>query len=366
MNAEKKMIIWGTGKIARGVARRFDVATSNPYKIVAFLDSNKQAEMFNGLPVLAPEEIENWKECYVIVAVNNGRSEILQFLQEKGLEYGKDYIHWAEFEGRSVLGIAAYCSEAYAAIVHNGRLITAKEERFTGVKSDRSFPINAIKHCLREADVDCRELDRVVYYENPILKADCVMKSLGLRKGTENEGLEAELRNLLTRELWIDREIHDFSCGKVSESKVYVCDRYVACGAEAFFTSQFREAAILSFVEMNGWINGAISVGRGNGVEVVKQMKYPCLIEDLQETFEENIIKAIAYAKEITGMDNLCVAVGTSFDGMIEKILKGNEIFDNVRIQSREEYVCGAAGAALYGYYSALKCVRVLEDGICI
>ena len=53
------------------------------------------------------------------------------------------------------LGISAFYHDSAAAIVENNKVIAAaEEERFTGIKHDKNFPINAIKYCLAEASID--------------------------------------------------------------------------------------------------------------------------------------------------------------------------------------------------------------------
>ena len=48
------------------------------------------------------------------------------------------------------LGISAFYHDSAACIVVDGRVIAAaEEERFTGLKHDHSFPVNAIKWCLK-------------------------------------------------------------------------------------------------------------------------------------------------------------------------------------------------------------------------
>ena len=48
-----------------------------------------------------------------------------------------------------ILGISGYYHDAAAAIVVNDVILAAvQEERFTRIKHEPSFPLNAIKYCL--------------------------------------------------------------------------------------------------------------------------------------------------------------------------------------------------------------------------
>jgi len=75
-----------------------------------------------------------------------------------------------------ILGISAFFHDSSACILKDGKLIAAaEEERFTRKKHDASFPINAIKYCLKEAGVSGKELDAVAFYEKPLVKFERVM-----------------------------------------------------------------------------------------------------------------------------------------------------------------------------------------------
>ena len=50
-----------------------------------------------------------------------------------------------------VLGIACFYHDASACLVRDGEVVAASaEERFTRVKHDITFPLNAIRACLDE------------------------------------------------------------------------------------------------------------------------------------------------------------------------------------------------------------------------
>ena len=72
---------------------------------------------------------------------------------------------------RNILGISAYYHDAAAALVVDGKIISAaQEERFTRKKNDSDFPRHAAQFCLRHANLTPEQLDAVVFYDKPILK----------------------------------------------------------------------------------------------------------------------------------------------------------------------------------------------------
>ena len=77
-----------------------------------------------------------------------------------------------------ILGISAFYHDSAATIVINGNVIAAaQEERFTRIKHDYSFPINAIKFVLKFSNLSVSDLDAIVFYENPLLKFDRLLKT---------------------------------------------------------------------------------------------------------------------------------------------------------------------------------------------
>src|SRR5215468_11106418 len=78
----------------------------------------------------------------------------------------------------NILGISAFYHDSAAALVQDGEIIAAaQEERFTRRKHDPSYPENAIAYCLREAKIGISELDAVVFYEKPLLKAERLLET---------------------------------------------------------------------------------------------------------------------------------------------------------------------------------------------
>lgn len=76
------------------------------------------------------------------------------------------------------LGISAFYHDSAACLVIDGKVIAAaEEERFTGIKHDSSFPINAINWCLKYTRTTLKAVDQVCWYENPEIKKDRVVKT---------------------------------------------------------------------------------------------------------------------------------------------------------------------------------------------
>jgi len=70
----------------------------------------------------------------------------------------------------NILGIGGLLGhDSNASLVVNGEVIfAAQEERFSRIKHDASFPIQAIKECLAYAHIDFEDIDVVVLAEKPV------------------------------------------------------------------------------------------------------------------------------------------------------------------------------------------------------
>ena len=72
-----------------------------------------------------------------------------------------------------VLGVSAFYHDSAAALVHDGVVVAAaQEERFSRVKNDADFPSAAVRYCLEQAGIGLSDVDRVAFYDKPILTFD--------------------------------------------------------------------------------------------------------------------------------------------------------------------------------------------------
>ena len=76
----------------------------------------------------------------------------------------------------AVLGISAYYHDSAAALVVDGEVVAAmQEERFSRRQHDAGLPKQAALACLAQAGLAARDLDRVVFYEDPFARLERVL-----------------------------------------------------------------------------------------------------------------------------------------------------------------------------------------------
>ena len=78
----------------------------------------------------------------------------------------------------SILGISAFYHDSAACLVVDGDIIAAaQEERFSRIKHDPRYPINAVNFVLEYGNFKLRDIDHIVFYEKPFLKFERLLET---------------------------------------------------------------------------------------------------------------------------------------------------------------------------------------------
>ncbi|HEX9619222.1 MAG TPA: carbamoyltransferase N-terminal domain-containing protein, partial [Polyangiaceae bacterium] len=175
----------------------------------------------------------------------------------------------------NILGISAFYHDSAACLVQDGELVAAaQEERFTRKKHDYDFPRLAVKYCLDEAGIRAADLDVVAFYDKPLLKFDRLLETY---LSFWPAGFKLFLMGLplwLKQKLYTPREIEK-GLGGAYTKKVAFLEHHESHAASAFFPSPFEEAAILTLDGVGEWATGSISIGRGNHIEILRELRFP-------------------------------------------------------------------------------------------
>jgi carbamoyltransferase len=173
----------------------------------------------------------------------------------------------------NILGISAYYHDSAACLVRDGEILAAaQEERFTRKKHDERFPRQAIDYCLREAGVTTDQLDYVVFYEKPFIKFDRILHSF---LAYAPAGLRMFLKAVplwIKDKIWMKSELQkelNFS------GPILFPEHHESHAASAFFPSPFEEAAFLTVDGVGEWTTTSYGIGRGNGLEILGELRFP-------------------------------------------------------------------------------------------
>ena len=173
-----------------------------------------------------------------------------------------------------ILGVSAFYHDSAAALVVDGKIVAAaQEERFTRKKHDDAFPVKAAEYCRREAGIRNEDLDFVAFYEKPLRKFDRLLETyLALAPA----GFPSFLRAIpiwLKDKLFLAKRMREKLPG-YTRAFVYP-SHHESHAASAFFPSPFQEAAILTMDGVGEWATASIGVGRGNRIELLKELHFP-------------------------------------------------------------------------------------------
>ena len=174
-----------------------------------------------------------------------------------------------------LLGISAYYHDSAAALLKDGEIIAAaQEERFTRIKQDSDFPINAIKYCLKEAGIEIEDLDGVVYYEKPFVKFERILETAMAYVPNSLKSFINAMPVWLNTKLFIPSQI-DKHFEKRLKCPIYFTTHHESHCASAFFPSPFEEAAILCLDGVGEWDTTTWGIGKGNKIEIKQKIEFP-------------------------------------------------------------------------------------------
>jgi carbamoyltransferase len=162
-----------------------------------------------------------------------------------------------------LLGLSFFYHDSAAALLQDGQLVAAaEEERFSRIKHDHGFPVQAIDFCLKHAGITAPDLDYVVFYEKPFIKFERILlTSLSAFPSSWKVFREAMvswfgeklwIRNLLVRQLGVPSD------------RVLFTDHHLAHAASALFCSPFDRAAIITIDGVGEWTTATLGEGQAN------------------------------------------------------------------------------------------------------
>lgn len=189
---------------------------------------------------------------------------------------------------RNILGISAYYHDAAAALICDGRIAAAaQEERFTRKKNDPDFPRNAITACLRQAKLECPQLDAVVFYDKPVLKFARLLETYLAVAPRGWRTFPAVMSNWLGEKLDLRRAIREELPELRPDCKILFTEHHQAHAASAFYPSPFNEAAILTVDGVGEWATTTIGTGCGSEIKMLSEIRFPHSLGLLYSAFTD-------------------------------------------------------------------------------
>src|SRR3972149_2265031 len=183
----------------------------------------------------------------------------------------------------NILGINAFYHDSAAALITDGRVASAiEEERFTRVKHDNGFPIQAIQFCLASNHLTIRDIDYIAYYEKPLRKFERILETF---LETWPSSLVPFLKAIPD---WLGEKIKVESIIRTRvgfRGKIYFIPHHTSHAAAAHFTSPFRKSAILTVDGVGEYQTTGLWRGTDTNLIPLKTLNFPHSLGLLYSTF---------------------------------------------------------------------------------
>lgn len=179
-----------------------------------------------------------------------------------------------------VLGVSAFYHDSAAALVEDGRIVAAaQEERFSRKKHDAGFPEQAIEYCLDAAGVPFTDIDYVAFYDKPFLKFERLLETYlaFAPRGFKSFALAMPIwikEKLFQKDL-LRKQFKAFDDSFDWQNKLLFSEHHLSHAASAFFPSPYDEAIVLTMDGVGEWATTSVAIGRGNTLEVEKEIHFP-------------------------------------------------------------------------------------------
>ena len=168
-----------------------------------------------------------------------------------------------------ILGISAFYHDSAACLIQDGDIIAAaQEERFTRIKHDSAFPNNAIKFCLKEANIHPDQIKNIVFYEKPFIKFERLLETYlaFAPKGfvSFSKAIPGWIKDKLFQKSLIAKELNSLFGKEVNWiDRLLFSEHHLSHAASAFYPSPFEKAAILTLDGVGEWTTTSLALGKG-------------------------------------------------------------------------------------------------------
>ena len=183
-----------------------------------------------------------------------------------------------------ILGISAFYHDSAAALIDGETIVAAaQEERFTRIKHDQAFPIHAVEYCLQEANLAVEDIDQIVFFEKPFIKFERLLETYVAFAPRGFVSFKSALPLWVKEKLFQRKIIREMMSrfpmpegDEINwEEKLSFSEHHLSHAASAFYPSPFEEAVVLTLDGVGEWVTTSLAVGRGNTLDIVKEIHFP-------------------------------------------------------------------------------------------
>lgn len=210
-----------------------------------------------------------------------------------------------------ILGISAFYHDSAAAIVHNGQIIAAsQQERYSRIKHDPAFPVDAIRFCLAQVNISVDQISAVVFYDKPLLKFERLLETYlanaprGYRSFVrampiwlkEKLYLKKVLRDELAQIVYQDyANEHNVSVNDAKKARkkslvlpqLMFCEHHQSHAAAAYYPSPFVKAAVVCLDGVGEWATSSIWQAQSGDLSALQEIQFPHSLGLLYSAFTQ-------------------------------------------------------------------------------
>jgi carbamoyltransferase len=166
----------------------------------------------------------------------------------------------------NIIGVSAFFHDASVCLVQDGKLtFAASEERYTRIKHDPRFPVEAFRRCLLDSRLCPEDIFCVAYYEDPQTKASRQLAT-ALQK-------ERPLDDLPRIAPW--RVADQVRLGFGYEGPLRCYPHHASHAASAYFFSGFDRAAVLVVDAVGEWASTSYWLAAGAELKLLEEVRFP-------------------------------------------------------------------------------------------
>ena len=190
----------------------------------------------------------------------------------------------------SILGISAFYHDSAAALIIDGKIISAaQEERFSRKKHDPRYPHNAIEFVLNDSNLKLSDIDHIVFFEKPFLKFERLLETYlaFAPKGFASFSMSMPiwLREKLFQKKFLFDQLKKHDKNFKDINKIFFSEHHYSHAASAFYPSPFKEAIILTLDGVGEWATTTLAIGKENQIKMLKEIHFPHSIGLLYSAF---------------------------------------------------------------------------------
>jgi carbamoyltransferase len=192
----------------------------------------------------------------------------------------------------NILGISAFYHDSAACLVRDGEIIAAaQEERFTRKKHDPGFPHRAIDYCLREGQIEIKDVRHLVFYDKPLVKFERLLETYlaFAPRGVQSfvAAMPVWLKEKLLLKSLLQKEFLQHAPDLTTSSlpQILFSEHHESHAASAFFPSPYEKAVVLCMDGVGEWATTSAWLGQGNTLTPLWEIPFPHSIGLLYSAF---------------------------------------------------------------------------------